>query len=169
MKNKTAVFIATWFYSGFLPVMPGTHASLLALPLCYFALVFAEKTTMLAYPGIILLVFLLGLWSVPRAEIILGPRSDWQGKIKRRDQNQIVIDEVFGTLASCCPLLFLKTQSLFWGIVTAFFLFRFFDIVKIPPINIFDRMESAIGVMLDDFMAGTYAALLLLVLMIFVF
>jgi len=171
MKNKIAIFIATWFYSGLIPfiipgAMAGTYASLFTLPLCYFLLFLADSTTAFAYWGVVFLVFILGLWSIPKAEAVLGPRLDWQGKIKRHDQNQIVIDEAFGMLLSCFPFILLKPQSLFLGFILAFFLFRFFDAVKVPPISFFDRMENAAGVMLDDLVAAIYTALVLLLLLL---
>ncbi len=175
MKEKIAVFIATWFYSGFISsILPGGvpgayggfYASLLAIPLCYIAVLVTDIGTALAYWVIVLLIFILGLWSIPRAEAALGPMMDWKGGIKTHDQNQIVIDEVFGMLISCCPLVLFRPQSLFLGFVLALLLFRFFDTVKIPPINLLDRIKNAAGVMLDDFMAGVYAALALLLLLL---
>ena len=171
MKNKIAVFIATWFYSGLIPfVMPGgmsgTYASLITLPFCYLALSIAETRTPFAYFAILLAIFLLGLLSVPRAEVALGPRIDWRGKIKKHDQNQIVIDEAFGMMVSCCPFILFKPQSILCGLILALFLFRLFDIVKPPPVYFFDRMKNAAGVMLDDFMAGIYAALVLFLLLL---
>jgi phosphatidylglycerophosphatase A len=42
-------------------------------------------------------------------------------------------------------------------IVTAFLLFRFFDIVKPPPIRQLDaRHKNAFGVMADDFVAAGF-------------
>ena len=47
-------------------------------------------------------------------------------------------------------------------IVAGFFLFRFFDIVKPPPANWFDRkLKNGYGVVLDDVAAGVYAWLCL--------
>ena len=41
-------------------------------------------------------------------------------------------------------------------------LFRFFDVVKLPPANIFDeRVKNGLGVMMDDVAAGVYANVLL--------
>lgn len=144
--------------------MAGTYASLLAVPFCYFTLVLAEVLSIFAYLAVVSLVFLLGLWSIPRAEAVLGPRINRKREAKKRDQNQIVIDEALGMLVSCFPMALFRPQSLFWGFLLAFLLFRFFDILKVPPINLFDRMENALGVMLDDFLAGVYAALFLFLL-----
>jgi phosphatidylglycerophosphatase A len=98
---------------------------------------------------------------VPRAEIALGPRDDWGGNVKIRDQNQIVIDEVLGMLITCNYLRYLQVSQLeLWLLLfIGFVFFRFFDIVKIPPTKYFDRMKNPAGVMLDDFVAGVYACL----------
>ena len=171
MKDKIALFLATWFYSGLLPsfipgAMAGIYASLLSIPLCCFALFLAEVFNIFVYLAVALAVLLLGLWSIPRAEAVLGPRIDWRGEIKKHDQNQIVIDEVLGMLVSCFPVALFGPQSLFRAFALAFLLFRFFDTAKIPPINLFDRMENAAGVMLDDLLAGIYAALFLSLLIL---
>ena len=94
------------------------------------------------------------LWSVPRAQIILGPKIDWKGKIKTRDQNQIVIDETLGMLIACYNLP--TSDQLFW-LLLGFVFFRFFDIAKIPPARYFDKIKNVAGVMLDDVVSGIYA------------
>lgn len=157
MNRKIAIIVATWFGSGlvhpiFFRGMAGTYGSLAALPLAY-----AVSSQTYLYLSIIPLLFLLGLWSIPIAENELGPRMDWRGKIKRRDQNQIVIDEVLGMMVACIPLLWIDNNHL-KIMLNAFWLFRLFDIAKITPIGYFDRMKNPIGVMLDDVVAGIYSA-----------
>jgi len=50
------------------------------------------------------------------------------------------------------------------NLVISFFLFRFFDIVKPPPIrHIEKKFKGGLGIMLDDVIAGAFSALLLLV------
>ncbi len=161
LKKRTVLLIATWFYSGLIPPiivngMAGTYGSLFSIPLCYVALL-AGKDFPSLYYGIMLLIFLLGMWSVPKAEVILGPRIDWKGKVRQKDQNQIVIDETFGMLVTCYPLTIIPAASYWLVLVLAFALFRVFDIVKVPPTKLFDRMDNAFGVMFDDAIAGLYA------------
>jgi phosphatidylglycerophosphatase A len=165
MKNKVALFIATWFYSGMIPPifgksMGGTYGSIFSIPLCYLALLAPYHG--IGYCIIMLVIFAFGLWAVPRAEIVLGETIDHRGRKRFHDQNQIVIDEVLGMLTSCLPLVFFKVEMLWLALLLAFGFFRFFDIAKIPPIRFFDRMQSASGVMLDDFVAGVYSALVLI-------
>lgn len=164
--KKVAVFIATWFYTGLIPPvflkgMAGTYGSLFALPLCYLCLSLSKPL----YVIMVVVILFLGLWSVPIAEVALGPRTDWKGKTKKRDQNQIVIDEVFGMLIVCSPLLQANPAFYGVGLASAFLLFRCFDIVKVWPINWFDSVESVWGVMFDDYVAGWYSAIILMLLL----
>lgn len=166
MKNRLAVLLGTWFYSGLIPPviitgMAGTYGSLFSVPLCYVLLVVASKGMVIPYYLTVGTVFLLGLWSVPRAELALGPRTDWRGKTKARDQNQIVIDETFGMLVTCYPLILMGVFPHWFSLGLVFALFRFFDIVKVPPTRFFDNMKNAFGVMFDDFVAAVYAGVVL--------
>jgi phosphatidylglycerophosphatase A len=54
--------------------------------------------------------------------------------------------------------LYLVPHDLMWGAV-AFLFFRLFDILKPGPIQIMDDLHSAIGVMMDDVVAGILALL----------
>ena len=174
MRNFLAKLIATWFYTGLIPPiilkgMAGTYGTFFSLPLCYF-IISINDTTVRAVTFImtILLITVAGTWSVKRAEIILGPRTDWKGKTKTHDQNQIVIDETYGLLITCTPLILSDTvHHIFWSLGLAFCLFRLFDIIKVPPTNWFDNIKTPFGVMLDDLMAGIYAALCLALCLIF--
>ena len=157
MERKLALMIATWFGIGLIPPiffrgMAGTYGSLAALPLAYIA-----SFRIYFYLATILILFLLGLWSIPISERELGPKIDWKGKTRSRDQNQIVIDEVLGILIACLPLLWIHGNFL-PAILTAFLAFRFFAIVKIQPAKYFDKLKNPAGIMLDDTVAGIYAA-----------
>jgi phosphatidylglycerophosphatase A len=164
-RASLSVVVATWFFSGLIPPillkgMAGTYGSLFSLPLCFLAL-WAAEASILYYGLITLVIFIIGWWSIPTAEKWLGPIADWKGKVKTHDQNQIVIDEVLGMLVSCFPLVLVKCNSLWLAFAIAFLLFRFFDIVKVPPARYFDKLNSPFGVMMDDFWAGVYSAILL--------
>lgn len=75
------------------------------------------------------------------------------------DHGAIVWDEIvpFWGVLFFCP------EGLLWQTV-AFFLFRFFDIVKPPPACNFDRIKNGFGVMTDDVFAAAYAVLCLALL-----
>jgi len=170
MKNRIAMFIATWFYTGLIPPvvgkgMAGTYGSFFSIPIVWLALWLSNNIFSEFYLIIILIIAIIGLWSVSRAELILGPRTDWKGKTKTRDQNQIVIDEVLGMLITSVSL---PVSNQFLWLFLGFIFFRLFDIIKIPPANYFDKMKNSFGVMMDDVVAGIYA-LLFLQLIIFFF
>lgn len=140
--------------------MAGTYGSFFSLPLVWATLWLSNNISPWIYLLVFLTIYLIGIWSVPKAETTLGPRKDWGGKIKTRDQNQIVIDEVAGMLITCYHLP-LNHPRLWILLLLGFGFFRVFDIVKVPPTKYFDRMKSASGVMLDDVMAGIYALICL--------
>jgi len=88
----------------------------------------------------------------------------------KKDAGQIVIDEVAGM---CLPLLvvpaiadpltaggFLRLTA--W-LAAAFLIFRFFDVGKIQPANIAQRLPHGWGVLIDDLIAGAYTTVVLLV------
>jgi len=68
------------------------------------------------------------------------------------DPSIVVIDEVLGMGIS---LLFLPRN--FWLFFIAFLLFRVFDILKPPPINLSQKLPAGWGIMIDDVIAGFYA------------
>lgn len=150
-STSLPVLIATAGGIGRLPVAPGTWASLAALPLAFllhglggFPL-FAFATAA---------VFAAGMWATPA---LLSAGCE--------DPAEVVIDEVAGMLLTLWPLslgLWLRGTDpwLFpWpGWVGGFLLFRFFDILKPPPIRRFERLPGAWGVMMDDVVAGLLAA-----------
>jgi phosphatidylglycerophosphatase A len=77
------------------------------------------------------------------------------------DSSHIVIDEI---VAFWIVLLLLPDAAAQGGplVVAAFVLFRFFDIVKPPPIRALDqRLKNGVGVMLDDLVAAFYTLLVL--------
>jgi phosphatidylglycerophosphatase A len=96
-------------------------------------------------------LFLIGIWAANRVVKLTG----------RKDPGIVVIDEVVGQLIT---FLFLPSK-LGWGaIAVGFFAFRLFDIWKPYPTHKFESLESGLGVMADDAVAGFYAAALLALL-----
>jgi phosphatidylglycerophosphatase A len=75
--------------------------------------------------------------------------------IDRPDPSVVVIDEVAGMLVA---MIAIPTHPLAW--LTAFGLFRFFDIVKPWPVGYLDRhLNGGLGIVMDDLAAGLYAFL----------
>lgn len=140
-----AMWLATWFGTGLIKPAPGTWGTLGALPFGVALLHFGGLYALLV--GIII-VFLLGLWSAKHFERM----------VREKDSGMVVIDEVAGMWVALIPA---TLSPLPVGI--AFILFRFFDILKPWPIGWLDKkLKGPMGVMLDDVMAGIYAALVLM-------
>ncbi len=93
--------------------------------------------------------------------IVQGDRAE--ARFNRKDPSEAVADETAG---QCLPLMFLPLEA-FWTIpLTAFTLllafvsFRMFDIFKPWPARRVQRVPGGWGILLDDLVAGVYAALL---------
>jgi phosphatidylglycerophosphatase A len=92
-------------------------------------------------------VTLIGIWAGSRVERRLG----------RKDPGVVVIDEVAGMLLS---MLFLpRTIPV---LVTAFLVFRLFDIWKPFPARESQALTGGMGVMVDDLIAGLYTLILVM-------
>jgi len=140
-----AVWIATWFGSGLVRPAPGTIGSLAALPIAWVALWLGGS---LLLGVMIFLLFALGLWAT---NAFISADND-------KDPSSVVVDEVVGQWIA------LLGASLSLGaFLVAFGAFRFFDILKPWPVSWADKsISGAMGVMLDDILAGIYALILLL-------
>jgi phosphatidylglycerophosphatase A len=140
--------LGTWFGTGLLPAMPGTWGSLAALP-CAWAIHAGYGRIGLAAATAI--IFAAGCWAAERAAMASGSQ----------DPDTIVVDEVAG------QWLVLSTGPRdLLSYLLAFVLFRIFDVWKPFPIRSVDRhVRGGLGIMLDDQLAGVYAALVLLVLL----
>jgi phosphatidylglycerophosphatase A len=144
MWRQPAHIIALGAGAGLAPAAPGTVGTLLAFPL-YWLLAAVSTSTM----ALILLgaAFLLGVWACGATGRALGVA----------DHGAMVWDEI---VAFAVVLVF--TPSGWEWQLGAFLLFRFFDIVKPPPIRYFDRrLKNGFGVMFDDLLAAGYALILL--------
>ena len=136
MRDHLARLLSTFFYVGNVPVAPGSLASLAGTLL---AVVFhGNPAIYIVFWGAITLV---GFAVSTRAEKLFG----------RKDPSCIVIDEVSGVLLAFFALPLTPAV-----IVTTFFLFRAFDMFKIYPVNRFEELPGAVGIMADDLWAGLY-------------
>jgi len=136
--------VTTWFGVGYSKWGPGTMGSLAALPVAFIIL---ELFGRLGLGIATALIFLLGIYSVQKYIQDIG----------EEDPSEAVIDEVAGQFI---PLIIAPLTIHDW--VTAFILFRLFDIWKPWPCNWLDKnVSGGIGVMLDDIAAGAYAALVI--------
>ena len=154
---KLATMIGTVFGVGYIRPAPGTWGSLVALPWAWLLHVLGGFPLLLL--GVIA-VFLKGWWATSK----MTAGSD------DHDPSEIVIDEVVGQWIALLPLSFAAWNNdipihIMWpGWIAAFALFRLFDIWKPWIIGWADRRGDALGVMLDDMIAGIFAAIGVIVL-----
>jgi len=169
-----AALVSTWFGAGLLPGAPGTWGSLAALPLGWLAAFYGGAPAVI---GLAVAVFFAGLWAC-RAFL---------ARSHTKDPGIVVVDEVAGqilALAAVPPDLTTQSNGVTTDetgqilalaaappepvfILAAFALFRFFDIVKPWPISWADRrVPGALGVMVDDILAGGATALVIAALVI---
>lgn len=131
--------IASGFYTGYFPIVPGTIGTIPAWFIAWF---------LLGPSGIVLIIatvvtFLLSVWFSSKAEPILG-----------HDSKKIVIDEWAGMFLS---VVFLPYRLDVY--IAAFIFFRFYDVIKPFPAGYSERYPRGWGVTLDDAFAGVYANL----------
>ncbi len=146
LLRKPAGWIALGFGSGLSPVAPGTAGSLAAL-LPWFAL---RELTLPAFALALISAFAIGVWA-----------CDWAvQRLQIADPGAIVWDEFVGQWLALAPLIWIP-RGWVW-IIAGFILFRIFDILKPWPVSWADRqLGGGFGVMVDDVVAGTYAAVVL--------
>ena len=90
-------------------------------------------------------VTMLGIWAASRTERV----------IQKKDPSIVVIDEVAGQMIALLSWPFLAHSG--WTLISAFVLFRLFDIWKPYPVRRLEGLESGLGIMADDVLAGVYA------------
>ena len=138
--GRLATIVATWFGAGYVPKGPGTAGSLAAL-LCVAP--WPQHVVWLALGSII-----PAIWAAHvHAKAING-----------KDPQEVVVDEVVGQWIALAGATHLHTITP-WLI--AFGLFRLFDIWKPFPVRHFEKLPGGVGIVMDDVMAGIYAALVM--------
>lgn len=146
--RSPSVWFATWFGAGFLRPAPGTWGSAFSIPPLIILYLGAGLV-----PFIIALcvLFIAGLWSAEEFDKATGGH----------DNKMIVIDEAVGQGIALLPALLLTDLDPI-AVFLGFILFRFFDITKLWPIGWLDKnLPGAWGVMMDDVLAGLFAAAIL--------
>jgi len=148
---------------GYFPIAPGTLGALVGVGL-YLTLwgwlyqvleanaargglsllyIFAPQLAVMLL--IILIVSIAGVWAATRAE----------KTTQVKDPSIVVIDEVAGQMIALLSGPF--WIHTWWSVLSAFILFRLFDIWKPYPIRRLEALESGLGIMADDLLAGVYA------------
>ena len=135
--------LAFGFGSGLAPKAPGTFGTLMAVPL-YLLL---AGLSLPIYILVIAAAFFLGVY-------LCGKTADDLGV---HDHPGIVWDEFVGFW-----ITMIAAPAGWPWLVLGFLLFRLFDIWKPWPIRVLDeKMETGMGIMLDDVLAGVYALAIL--------
>ncbi|QED23151.1 phosphatidylglycerophosphatase A family protein [Candidatus Deianiraea vastatrix] len=145
--------IATFFYSGKSPKMPGTMGTFAAL-ITSIPLLFFDKNFAFICFVISIITLVIGVKS---ADI-------YSKKVKNSDPKEVVIDEVCGYYISITIFFFICgnfcEKQQFSSLLLNFFMFRFFDIIKPFPISYIDKnTKGGIGIMLDDVIAGIFSSI----------
>jgi len=143
LLQHPAHFFGLGFGSGLARKAPGTAGTLVALPLAWMLAI-------LPLPLQLVVISLLFIMGIPICTIT--------GKaLGVVDHGAIVWDEI---VAMMLVLTFTPNQWQWW--LTAFLLFRLFDIWKPFPIRQCDaHLKNGFGVMFDDLLAAIYAIICL--------
>lgn len=145
--RRLVLFLASNAGLGYVPVAPGTFGTLAGIPAFYLMAGLSAP----AYALVWVALLLFSCW-------VCGAAGRHLGVV---DDGRIVIDELTGYLVTVAFLPFSWPAALL-----GFVLFRIFDVVKVFPASWFDRrMKNGIGVVLDDVMAGIYAAVALRIIL----
>ena len=137
-----AHFLALGFGTGLAPVVPGTVGTLLGFPIHGLL---ASRLAPAELLAVVAGMFAIGVWACGKTGTDLGIA----------DHSAMNWDEVVAFIL----ILAITPPGWAWQ-AFAFFAFRFFDVVKPPPIRHFDRtIKGGLGVMFDDIVAAFYTLL----------
>ena len=144
MKKIILNFIVKVWPAGNSPIAPGTVCSILAALIGYFINTnYGSDVTL--FVGVI--SGFIGCYFV----------KIYINKINKKDPSEVVIDEFSGQMIATSA----AGISPIFNII-AFILFRFFDILKPGIIRKVENIDGALGIMMDDWLAGIFSAVILL-------
>lgn len=132
--------LATCGGVGYIPLAPGAAGAIIGVVLAYLIHPFSFFVRLLLFLG----------WAA-----VAIPVSGRAEKIfQEKDCSRIVLDETVGVLAATVWF-----DGLSWTVlIAAFLLFGLFDTFKPYPINISEKLDHGWGIVIDDTIAGLYAA-----------
>lgn len=142
--NLLEKILGTFFFTGYLPKMPGTWTSFFAM-LLFFIPGFENPIILM-----ILISFFLAVG------VVLGSKFE---KVYGKDPSCFTLDEVVGTWIA---LLFVKKTIVF--VLIAFIIWRILDILKPFPANSAEKIKGGWGIMLDDVIAAIYTLFIMMAL-----
>lgn len=139
VSPRVVLFLANGFGIGYLPRLPGTAGTPLAVP---------PSLGLNALASISLPIAVLTLAAAICCAIWLSTRV---ALIMEQDPPVIVIDEMVGFMVANFSA---PHSVMLLGV--AFLMFRFFDIAKVYPLTRLEGLPGGAGIVLDDVMAGLY-------------
>ena len=160
IKDINTLFV-TMFGLGRISKIPGTFGSLATIILLYFFFHILDFSSILIFI-VLIIIFVFSFKAV----------ADYIKNNENKDPKEIVIDEFIG---QSIPIYLYEISHgsekssdeaiIFYAV--CFVLFRFFDIAKPFPVNLFDKkFKNSFGVIMDDVCAGIYVVLSLICFMI---
>ncbi|AMV43721.1 MULTISPECIES: phosphatidylglycerophosphatase A family protein [Paraburkholderia] len=145
MLSHPLHILSLGFGSGLSPIAPGTFGTLFAW--ASFA-AFSAQLTVIEWGILIVVGFVAGI----------GICSFTANRLGIEDPSPVVWDEI----VAFWLVLLMVTPATFTGQLWAFIVFRFFDMVKPPPIRYFDRrLKGGFGIMFDDLVAAFFTLLVI--------
>ena len=154
--NKIISIFTTLFGIGYSPIAPGTIGSIFSIVFLYFLIKFVSYS-------FLVIIFLIILFTS------LKLIEKYSNLLKSHDSSTIVIDEFLGIFLIILFYDYLKFTNDFIMFLLILILFRFFDILKIFPINWVDKnIKNSLGVVLDDLLAGVYCIIVLYSINVFI-
>ena len=141
---------------------PGTWGSIAGMILAFILL---NTIDLFTFCLILLFTTLVGFWAT---------KHYIQHNSEKSDPSEVVIDEVIGQWIAVLPIGFtlkvteFSNKELWLVWLWAFVSFRFFDIIKLGLVGWADDLGGALGVLLDDILAGFAAGLTVIVLILLI-
>ena len=149
-QQRTWVAIATLGPLGYLPAS-GTLGALCGIPLSYAIKYYTN--TLISEFLILLVLTLCSYYLIGKA----------YRHFTQKDPSQIILDEVVG-----CLWVFFGIPLTIPVIITGFCIFRILDITKIFGIRYCEKASGAMGILLDDVVAGIFTNLILCLVLLLV-
>ena len=145
MLSHPVHFPSLGFGSGLSPIMPGTCGTLFGWATFALLQPWLSNT---AWAALIIIGFVVGI----------GFCDFTARRMNTPDPGAVVWDEVIAIWL----VLWLAAPTGFVAQLIAFLVFRFFDMVKPPPIRYFDQhLKGGFGIMFDDIVAAFFSLVVL--------
>ena len=151
------LFLASGFFLGLSPIVPGSFGALTGLAWHYTAWHFAWD------PRIDIRIWCLtGAVFFSAIHYLLTPWA--QRRWGDPDPKHFVLDEIVGYL--CVPVFCPFAMTELWHLLAGFVIFRIFDAIKLPGARYIDRnIHTASGVLFDDVVSAAWTAAALAIVM----